>query len=97
MATEAVEEEESILPYGPISGTLEIDRDTLLNILSEIVKTQHYKIKSGRIRDLKNEKLKLESVRVLAYLCSVYNGILKDRDLTDIEKRLEALENANNK
>ena len=94
MATEAVEEEESILPYGGITGTLEIDRDKLLNMLSEIVKTQHYKITNGRIRDAKNEKIKLDSVRVLAYLCSVYNGILKDRDLTDIEKRVEALENA---
>ena len=97
MATEAIPEEESILPYGAISGTLEIDRDKLLNMLSEIVKTQHYKIKNGRIRDAKNEKLRLESVRVLAYLCSVYNAVLKDRDLSDIEKRLEALENANNK
>ena len=97
MATEAVEEEESILPYGALTGTLEIDRDKLLNMLSEIVKTQHYKIKNGRIRDAKNEKLRLEGVRVLAYLCSVYNGILKDRDLTDIEKRLENLENANKK
>ena len=94
MATEATSEEESILPYGAITGTLELDRDTLLNMLSEIVKTQHYKIKSGRIRDAKNEKIKLDSVRVLAYLCSVYNGILKDRDLSDIEKRLEVLENA---
>jgi hypothetical protein len=94
MATEAVEEEESILPYRSLSGTLEIDRDTLLNMLSGIVKTQHFKITKGRIRDAKNEKLRLENVRVLAYLASVYNGILKDRDLTDIEKRLEALENA---
>ena len=94
MATEAVEEEKSVLPYGTITGGLELDRDTLLNMLSEIVKTQHYKIKRGRIRDAKNEKIKLDSVRVLAYLCSVYNGILKDRDLSDIEKRLEVLENA---
>ena len=97
MATEATSEEESILPYGPITGTLEIDRDKLLNMLSEIVKSQHFKITKGRIRDAKNEKIRLENVRVLAYLCSVYNGILKDRDLSDIEKRLEALENANNK
>ena len=97
MATETEMEEESILPYGTLTGTLEIDRDKLLNMLSEIVKTQHFKITKGRIRDPKNEKLRLENVRVLAYLCSVYNGILKDRDLSDIEKRLEALENANNK
>ena len=95
MATEATSEEESILSYGAITGTLEIDRDKLLNMLSEIVTTQHYKIKNGRIRDAKNEKIRLENVRVLAYLCSVYNGILRDRGLSDLEKRLENLENAN--
>lgn len=92
MATETEMEEESVLPYGAITGGLEIDRDKLLNMLSEIVSTQHFKITNGRIRDAKNEKIRLDSVRVLAYLCSVYNGILKDRGLTDIEKRLEVLE-----
>jgi transposase len=97
MAAEAIPEEESILPYGAISGTLEIDRDKLLNMLSDVLTSQHYKITKGRIRDAKSEKIKLDSVRVLAYLCSVYNGILKDRDLTDIERRVEALENAKQK
>jgi hypothetical protein len=97
MATEAISEVKNDLPYGGVSGTLEIDRDMLLNMLSEIVKRQHFKIIKGRIRDAKNEKIRLENVRVLAYICSVYNGILKDRDLTDIERRLEALENANDK
>ena len=94
MATEATSEEESILPYGAISGTLDLSRDELLILLSQVVRAQHFKITKGRVRDAKNEKIRLDSVRVLAYLCSVYNGILKDRDLSDIEKRLEALENA---
>ena len=95
MATEAISESESGLPYGGITGTLEIDRDKLLSLLGEIVQSQHKKITSGRIRDPRNEKIRLESVRVLAYLCSVYSGILKDRDLSEIERRLEVLENAN--
>ena len=37
MATEAISGEESVLSYGAISGSLEIDRDKLLNMLSEIV------------------------------------------------------------
>ena len=97
MATEAISESESGLPYGGITGSLEIDRDKLLSLLGEIVQSQHKKITSGRIRDARNEKIRLESVRVLAYLCSVYNAVLKDRDLSDIEKRLGALEHANNK
>ena len=91
MAIEAISEDEFSLPYGCISATL-LDRDKLLSLLSEILEAQHRKIISGRIRDPKNEKIRLESVRVLAYLCSVYNAVLKDRDLSDIEKRLEALE-----
>jgi len=97
MAVETEMEEESDLAYRAISGTLDIDRDKLLNMLSEIVRRQHFKILRGRIRDAKTEKLRLENVRVLAYLCSVYNGVLKDRDLSDIEKRVGELENANNK
>ena len=91
MTTETISESETRLPYGGTPGTLELDRDKLLNMLSEIVKTQHDKIKNGRIRDAKNEKLRLESVRIFSYLCNVYSSILKDRDLSDIE-RLAALE-----
>ena len=97
MATEAIAKTESGLPYGGINGTLEIGRDRLLNLLADVIQTQHTKITSGRIRDARNEKIRLESVRVLAYLCSVYNAVLKDRDLGEIEKRLEALEHVNNK
>ncbi len=94
MTIEAISEEGSGFTYGGINGSLELDRDKLLNLLAGVIQTQHTKITSGRIRDAKNEKIRLESVRVLAYLCSVYNAVLKDRDLSDIEKRLEALENA---
>ena len=82
---------------GGLSDTSQIDRGKLLTLLSEVLKTQHTKIISGRIRDEKTFKLRLEAVRVFAYISSVYGTILKDKDLSDIEKRLENLENANNK
>jgi len=97
MATEAISESESGLAYEGINGSLEIARDELLSLLGDVIQAQHTKITSGRIRDARNEKIRLESVRVLAYLCSVYNMVLKDRDLGEIEQRLEALEHANNK
>ncbi len=97
MAIEAISKTENGFTYGGIDGSLEIDRDKLLNLLADVIQNQHTKITSGRIRDARNEKIRLESVRVLAYLCSVYNAVLKDRDLSEIEARLEALENANNK
>ena len=80
-------------PPGAITA---IDRSTLLSLLSEVLKSQHTKVINGRIRDEKAFKLRLESVRVFAYVASVYGGLLKDKDLSDILKRLEALEsNAN--
>jgi hypothetical protein len=72
----------------------ELDRDSLLKMLAEILRSQHTKALHGRIRDEKRFKLRLDAVRVCAYVASVYGSILKDKDLTEIERRLEALENA---
>jgi hypothetical protein len=73
-------------------GGKSVDRSTLLTLLSDVLKKQHVKVQNGRIRDVKTFKLRLESVRVFAYVASVYAGILKDKDITDILKRLDALE-----
>ena len=78
----------------PPGDITELDRGKLLSLLSEVLKKQHAKVINGRIRDEKAFKLRLESTRVFAYVASVYGGILKDKDLSDILKRLEALENA---
>jgi hypothetical protein len=85
---------------GPLEGDKlgrdELDRNTLLSILSEILKQQHKQALRGRIRDEKRFKLRLDAVRVYAYVASVYGSILKDKDLSEIIKRLEVLEsNAN--
>ena len=77
---------------GDIIAREEIDRSTLLAMLSEILKSQHSKALNGRIRDEKRFKLRLDSARVFAYVSSVYGSILKDKDLTEIERRLEVLE-----
>lgn len=76
----------------PPGDITELDRGKLLSLLGEVLKKQHAKVISGRIRDEKAFKLRLESARVFAYVASVYGGILKDRDLSDILKRIEVLE-----
>ena len=76
----------------PPGDITELDRGKLLSLLGEVLKKQHTKVIHGRIRDEKAFKLRLESARVFAYISSVYGGILKDKDLSDILKRLEALE-----
>ena len=94
MATEVISETESGLPYGGITGSLGIDRDKLLSILTRVIKSLEFKIEKGRIRDLRNEKLRLEQLRVLFYGCSVANSVLKDKNAEEIDKRLTELEYA---
>jgi hypothetical protein len=95
MATEAKHERKINSPPVGLNGTMALDRESLLNILAETIRTTHLKITNGRIRDTQKEKIRLETVRILGYLSSVYSGILKDRDLTSIEARLTALEERN--
>jgi hypothetical protein len=86
-----------VIPSHPL-GKAEIDREGLLKLLTEIMNAQHQRAMNGRIRNEKSFKLRLDAVRVFGYLASVYAGILKDSDLSDILQRLEALEtNANSK
>jgi hypothetical protein len=93
MATEAIAESESGLPYGGINGTLAVfDREALITLLSGAIDSLRFKVEKGRIRDIKNEKLRLEQLRVLFYGCSVANAVLKEKEALEIEKRIEALE-----
>lgn len=75
----------------------EIDRAALLEMLSIILRNQHKKALNGRIRDEKRYKLRIDGIRAFAYVASVYGSILKDKDLSDITKRLEVLESNANK
>ena len=80
---------------GGMSEREEIDRDKLLTVMGEVIGSLQAKIQKGRIRDPAKEKLRLEAMRVLFYGTSVYNAILKDKELDEIERRLKVLENAN--
>ena len=75
-------------------GDIEIDRTQLLSLMSEILRAQHKRALNGRVRNEKLYKLRMEAIRVFSYAASVYSGILRDKDLADIETRLAALENA---
>ena len=84
---EMKEKDTSTLP-----GGIEIDRTQLLSLMSEILRAQHKRALNGRVRNEKLYKLRMEAIRVFSYAASVYSGILRDKDLTDIETRLEVLE-----
>ena len=48
---------------------------------------------NGRIRNEEHEKLKIQQLKLIVNACNVGNRILKDRQLDDYEKDIEALKN----
>lgn len=75
-----------------------VTRNLLLGKLYDMIESLETKITRGRIKDPKNEKIKVDQVRVFGYLCSIYNQVSKDVELdelkAEIEELREMLENA---
>lgn len=65
------------------------NRDEILKILSSEIDTLNKKIKSGRINNPENEKIRVNQHRALIYGCNTYNSILKDNQLDELAKELK--------
>jgi len=53
-------------------------------------------LKAKRFRPQEGDSLKLAYIRVFIQALQVHNAILKDTEIDEIQKRLEALENSEN-
>ena len=69
------------------------ERDNYLVILNDAINYLHHKAVNGRIRDAKNEKVKIDYFRALVYAISTANGVYKDKQLDKMEKDIEMLKN----
>lgn len=69
-------------------------RDKILQILSTEINTLNKKIKSGRIANLENEKIRINQHRALIYGCNTYNGILKDKQVDILINELVIIKEA---
>ena len=69
-----------------------LSRDELLVTLSDIIKATKAKVINGRVRDPTHERIKTEILRACAYSIHIYSSILKDREISDIERRITELE-----
>ena len=72
--------------------TLPPSREVVLACLEEARRYLHTKIKSVRVKSPALEKARNEKIRLLITCCQVMAGIMKDADLDDLKKRLDALE-----
>jgi hypothetical protein len=69
------------------------DRNELIDALDEAIDEAERKVKSGRVRDPQNEKVRQGWFRVLGYLAGQQRRLLEDRDLDELRERVDALEN----
>ena len=66
-------------------------RDNYLLILNDAINYLHHKAVNGRVRDAKNERVKIDYFRALVYAISTANGVYKDKQLDKLEKDIEML------
>lgn len=68
-------------------------RSFFIDIAIQTINYMGNKAYNGRIRNEEHEKLKIQQLKVIINACNVGNRILKDRQLDDYEKDMEALKN----
>ena len=69
-----------------------LSRESLLSANSEIIVQLQDRLKAKRFRVQDGDSLKLAYIRVFVQALQVQNAILKDSELDEIKKRIEALE-----
>lgn len=69
------------------------ERDEILELLEDGIREAHRKVSDGRVYNAENEKVRIKWIRALAYAANVHRQIQNDRDLEELSRRLEELEN----
>jgi hypothetical protein len=78
----------------PLDNSLNYSsRELLLKANSEIISQIQTRIRGKRFRVQEGDSIKLAYFRVLIQALQVQNSILKDSEIDELKKRLEALEN----
>lgn len=68
------------------------DYDELLDDVDTAIAEARRKVESGRVRNAENERVRQGWIKVLAYTANVRRQIMNDKELTDLDARLSALE-----
>lgn len=66
-------------------------RDLYLSILDDAINKLHHKAINGRIRDVKKEKVKIDTYRALFYGVNVANSVYKDKQIDKMADDFEKL------
>jgi hypothetical protein len=77
---------------GAADGPAVEDYSAMLDTLDVAIDEARRKIKSGRVYDAENEKVRIKWIRALAYAINVRRQVTNDRDLEELSERVEELE-----
>lgn len=66
-------------------------RDIYLGTLDDVINKLHYKASNGRIRDAKNEKVRIDTYRALIYAINTANSIYKDKQIDKLLSEFEKI------
>ena len=74
-------------------GAEPLSRDEVLRLSSQTIRQLHRRV-SGTVRfkEQASDGAKLSHIRALVAVLQVYGSIMKDAELTDLEKRISELE-----
>lgn len=73
---------------------IQLNRNMVLDILSENIQLMNKKVRNNRIRDNDKEKIKVTQMKAVVYACKVYNDILKDDQVDKLEREIEFIKRA---
>ncbi len=69
-----------------------IDREQLLAINSDLIRTLHRRISGRRFRANKHDGTRLAVARALVQAITAHNQVLRDLEVEELERRIAALE-----
>jgi len=73
-------------------GAEPLTRDQVLRLSSEVIRKLHRRVNGVRFRVESADGTRLSHIRALVAVLQVYGSIMKDAELTDLEKRISELE-----
>ena len=68
-------------------------RDAILEKLNPLIADFIIKARNGRIRDDNKAKIRISYANALSNLIRAYNGLLRDKEVEELQEELEALKN----
>lgn len=68
---------------------MNIDTDELVKIIDVEIVNLTKRIKTGRIRDVDREKIRIKNLRTLGYLCKIHHELQESQKIDMIHNELE--------